>query len=217
MRDCYLWYKTILCYKPDIRTQKVLALNHCRSCAKYQWRATILPTTKEEANMSKHYIPVPTSKTTYYEPKTEEEQDALFDEMQVGDMLYNKWVFNGLWYTMGLLDESDPTSKCLFPNILLDEPLPPLTRWGIARMNYLKEHRKFQAAQYDIVGLHKHCLEIEEQAKQRKERMMAAIRKDPTNFVTEQDKAKDPIAWVARMNNFQASIHETIYSELIHS
>lgn len=138
------------------------------SCAKYQRRATILPTTKEEANMSKHYIPVPTSKTTYYEPKTEEERDALFDEMQVGDMLYNKWVFNGLWYTMGLLVKNDPTSKCLLPNSLLDEPLPSLTRWGIARMNYLKEHRNFQAAQYGTIGLHKHCLEVEEQAKQKR-------------------------------------------------
>lgn len=118
---------------------------------------------------------------------------------------------------MGLLDKCDPTSKCLFPNILLDEPLPPFTRWGIGRMGYLKEHKKFQAAQYGTIGLHKHCLDIEEQAKHRKETMMAAIRKDPLNRVAEKDKAQDPIAWVGRMNNFQVRVHEVIYADLIYS
>jgi len=43
------------------------------------------------------------------------------------------------------------------------------------------------------------------------------IRKDPSNKVTEHDKAKDPISWVQRMNNFQSKIHETIYADLIFS
>ena len=45
---------------------------------------------------------------------------------------------------------------------------------------------------------------------------MEAIRKDPSNRVTEMDKAKDPMGWVGRMNNFQAQIHEVIYSDLIY-
>jgi len=44
-------------------------------------------------------------------------------------------------------------------------------------MNYLKEHRKFVAAQFGVIGLHKHCLEIQEQAEQRKHNTMAAVRK----------------------------------------
>ena len=47
--------------------------------------------------------------------------------------------------------------------------------------------------------------------------MMLAIRKDPKNKVTEQDKAQDPMAWVGRMNNFQASVHEIIYADLIYN
>ena len=170
--------------------------------------------------MSKEYIPVVTADTIYYKPETEQEMEQMTAIMKVGDMIFSKWVFQasgGLWYTMGLNDETDPATMCLFPNIILsDEPLPPLTRWGMARMTYLKEHKKFVAAQFGVIGLHKHCLEIQEQAENRKRNMMAAIRKDPANKVTEHDKAADPMAWVGRMNNFQASIHEIIYAELIY-
>ena len=171
--------------------------------------------------MSNEYIPVATANTVYYEPQTEQEMADMTEVMKVGDMIFNKWVFQasgGIWYTLGLLDKNDPTTMCLFPNIILnEEPLPPLARWGMARMNYLKEHQKFVAAQFGTVGLHKHCLEIEEQATERKRFMMAAIRKDPANRVTESDKAQDPMAWVGRMNNFQAAVHETIYADLIYS
>ena len=170
--------------------------------------------------MSREYIPTATADTAYYKPQTEQEMEQMTAIMKVGDMLFNKWVFQasgGMWYTMGLNDETDPTSMCLFPNIILsEEPLKTLTRWGMARMTYLKEHQKFVAAQFGTVGLHKHCLEIQEQAEERKHNMMAAIRKDPKNKVTERDKAQDPMAWVGRMNNYQASVHEIIYAELIY-
>jgi len=58
-------------------------------------------------------------------------------------------------------------------------------------------------------------LEIQEQAEMRKRSMMAAIRKDPANRVSEKDKALDPMAWAGRMNNFQVRVHEVIYSDLI--
>lgn len=101
------------------------------------------------------------------------------------------------------------------PAVLGDEPLKPLSRWGMARMKYLKEHEPLVAAQFDAVELHKHCLEIEKQAKERNDNMMAKIRKNPANRLTERDKTQDPMAWVGRMNNFQARVHEIIYTELI--
>ena len=171
--------------------------------------------------MSNEYIPVATANTVYCEPNTEEEMEQMTALMKVGDMIFNKWAFpasGGIWYTMGLNDKNDLETTCLFPNIILsEEPLKPLSRWGLARMNYLKEYKKFVAAQFGTVGLHKHCLEIEEQAEERKRNMMTAIRKDPANRVTERDKAADPMAWVGRMNNFQASVHEIIYAELIYA
>ena len=166
---------------------------------------------------SKEYIPVATSDTVYYEPQTQEEFEEMTEQMKVGDMIYSKWVFSGLWYTMGLNDETDPESMCLFPNIIMDEPLPSLTRWGLARYDYLKSERKFMAAGFGTIGLHKHCLEIEKQAEERKRSMMAAIRKDPANRVTERDKAESPMEWVGRMNMFQARVHEVIYADLIYA
>ncbi|MCL1882478.1 MAG: TnpV protein [Defluviitaleaceae bacterium] len=99
-----------------------------------------------------------------------------------------------------------------------NENIPvPLSRWGRARLDYLKEYQPLVAAQFGAVGLHKHCAEIEEQAEERKHNMMTAIRKDPANRVTERDKSADPMAWVGRMNNYQASVHEVIYAELIYA
>jgi len=130
--------------------------------------------------MSKEYIPVVTKDTVYFKPQTKEEMETMIEQMKLGDMLFAPWVFsNGMWYTLGLNDETDPSSKCLFPNIIMDAPLPPLTRWGIARYDFLKSERKFMAAGFGTVGLHKHCLEVQEQAENRKRNMMAAIRKDP--------------------------------------
>ena len=168
------------------------------------------------------YIPKATEGTIYYKPQTEQEFEEITAIMKVGDMIFSKWVFKssgGMWYTMGLMEKSDPTTKMLFPNITLgeDEDLPQLTRWGMARMTYLKEHKKFVAVQFGTIGLHKHCLEIDKQAEERKRSMMATIRKDPRNKVTERDKAENPMAWVGRMNNFQHSVHETIYADLIYS
>ena len=168
------------------------------------------------------YIPKATADTAYYKPETQEEFEQMTEQMKLGDMIFSKWVFQasgGIWYTMGLNDDKDPTTLCLFPNITLgeDEDLPPLTRWGLQRRDYLKEHRPFVAAQYGLIGLHKHCLEVQKQAEERKRNMMNTIRKDPNNKVTEGDKAQDPMAWVGRMNNFQHSVHEVIYADLIYA
>jgi len=60
--------------------------------------------------MSKEYIPTATADTTYYKPQTEQEMEQMTATMKLGDMLFNKWVFQasgGMWYTMGLMDEND--------------------------------------------------------------------------------------------------------------
>jgi activator of HSP90 ATPase len=91
-----------------------------------------------------------------------------------------------------------------------------LTRWGYARMDFIKQDNGL-LSQFTDAELHQHCLEVEAQAEMRKRNMMAAIRKDPANKVTEKDKASDPMVWVQKMNAFQASVHEIIYNDLIFS
>jgi len=168
--------------------------------------------------MSNEYIPVATNETVYFKPQTKEEMETMIPQMKLGDMLFAPWVFSkGMWYTLGLNDETDLSSKCLFPNIIMDEPLAHLTRWGLARYDFLRSERKFMAASFGMIGLHKHCLEIQEQAENRKRNMMTSIQSDPTNRVTERDKAANPIVWAGRMTMFQAQIHEAINEDLIFS
>ena len=102
-------------------------------------------------------------------------------------------------------------------NTQTEKELEPLNNWGRKRKTYLLEHNKSLARQFSPIELHEHCLEIGKQAEERKHNMMLAIRKDPKNKVTEKDKAQDPMAWVGRMNNLQASVHEIIYADLIYS
>jgi len=85
----------------------------------------------------------------------------------------------------------------------------------MARYDYIQNNNRFLANMFGVVGLHKYCLEIQRQAEQRKRNMMSAIRKNPANRVTERDKAKNPITWVQRMNQFQSQIHEVINADLI--
>lgn len=125
-------------------------------------------------------------------------------------------IFSGYVVHDGLNDETNLESKCLFPNIIMGDKPKPLRRWGTARMEFLQNEKPFVAAQFGTVGLLKHCSEIDEQAEIRKRNMMATIRKNPANKVTEADKATDPIAWAGRMGNFQAQIHETIYADMIY-
>ena len=167
--------------------------------------------------MRKEYIPVVTDKTIFHKPQTQEELDNLIKTINIGDMVFNPFVFDGMWYTLGLLDKDDPNTRCLFPNIIMGEHLSQLTKWGMARYNYLKENNTFLVSQLGVIELYKHCLEIEERAKERKQKMMFAVRNDPSNKVTERDKALDPIAWARRMNNFKHAIHESIYVDLIFS
>jgi len=75
---------------------------------------------------SKEYIPLETAETSYYEPQTEQEMEEIVAVMNVGDMILN--IENNLWYTMGLIDKDNPEAMCLFPNIIMDEELKPLSR-----------------------------------------------------------------------------------------
>jgi len=64
--------------------------------------------------MYKAHIPVATNNTVYFKPNTQAEMDEMMHSMKIGDMIYSKWVFDGMWYVMGLNDESDPTSNAYF-------------------------------------------------------------------------------------------------------
>ncbi|MCL2604139.1 MAG: TnpV protein [Defluviitaleaceae bacterium] len=106
----------------------------------------------------------------------------------------------------------------LIPDIGIPETekkLPSLTKWGLMRKNFLKEHRRIIYTDLKMSGkLFLHCHEIEEQAKDRIESMMAQMVK--ANPVSEDLKNTDPMAWVGHMNALKAQVEEIIKTELIY-
>jgi len=93
--------------------------------------------------------------------------------------------------------------------------LPSLTKWGLMRKNYLKNHRPIIYTNLKLAGkLFLHCHEIEEQATDRMEFMMKQLLEK--NPVSEDLKRTDPMAWVGHMNALKAQVEEVITAELIY-
>jgi len=107
----------------------------------------------------------------------------------------------------------------LIPNIEIGEDedsLPSLTKWGLMRKDYLQNHRRIIYLNLKTTGkLFLHCHEIEEQAKDRMELMMAQLVK--ANPISEDLKNTDTMAWVGHMNSLKAQAEEVIKTELIYS
>jgi len=106
----------------------------------------------------------------------------------------------------------------LIPNIVISEEeasLPPLTKWGLMRRDYLKNQRPVLYNQLKLSGeLFKHCHETEKCATERKEFMMKQfVAKNP---ISEDLKNTDPLKWVGHMNMLRAQVEEIIRAELIY-
>lgn len=84
----------------------------------------------------------------------------------------------------------------LIPNIIPNrEPEKALTKYGLMRKNYLKEHRKGIYSGMVLSGeLKAHCLKIQGQAEERMELLTEQMAK--TEGVNEELKAKDQMSWV---------------------
>jgi hypothetical protein len=103
----------------------------------------------------------------------------------------------------------------LLPDLGLTEAeRRPLGKYGLMRMQYLEEHRPGLYTRLILSGrLMEHLQEIEETAQTRLETIMDSLKK--TNGVTEELKATNQMAWVARMNSLKSQAEEMIFSELI--
>ena len=105
----------------------------------------------------------------------------------------------------------------LIPNLKPDnEPEEPLTKYGLMRKNYLKEHRRgVYSGLLMTGGLKAHCLEIQRQAEERMDLLTEQMAK--TEGVDEALKASDQMKWVAKMNSIRHSAEETVLTELVYS
>ena len=105
----------------------------------------------------------------------------------------------------------------LIPDLsLTEQESRPLGKYGRMRRKYLEEHRPILWNQMILTEtLFPHLQEIEETANRRLEQMMPVLMK--AAGVTEDLKAKDPLAWVGLMNSCRAQAEEVILQELIYN
>lgn len=103
------------------------------------------------------------------------------------------------------------------PNIQIDEqPQITLTKYGLMRKAYLKEHKKGIYSGMLLSGkLMSHLQEIQETEEERMELLMSQMAK--AEGVSEELKTKDQILWVQKMSSIQHAAEEIILAELIYN
>lgn len=84
------------------------------------------------------------------------------------------------------------------------------------RKSYLKDHKPDWYQSMLLIGkLDKHLVDIDEQARERFERIIEQMKR--VEQVTEELKAKDPLAWVQAMNSICNRADEIVRQELIYN
>ena len=90
----------------------------------------------------------------------------------------------------------------------------PIGTWGRMRRDYLKECHPILYSNMVLRGtLWTHLADLNEQAQQRLETIIARMK--TVEGVTEELKARTPLAWAQQMNNIHARAKEIVLHELI--
>ena len=91
-----------------------------------------------------------------------------------------------------------------------------LGKYGRARLNYIKNHKKGLYAELVMNGeLSKHLAEIDKVANERLDIIIQAMAKKE-NIPIHYDGKMDQLEWVDLMNNYKHCAEEIIYNELIY-
>ena len=99
---------------------------------------------------------------------------------------------------------------------LSEQPEAAIGKYGRMRQRYLKEHRPGLYSSLILnEKLYPHLLEIDRAARERIDAMLPRMME--AAGVTEELKARDPMAWVGLMNTLKAQIDELILCELVYS
>ena len=105
----------------------------------------------------------------------------------------------------------------LIPNIKAnEEPEESLTKYGMLRETFLKEHHEGIYTGKLLSGtLTEHCLMIQKQAEERFERLKNQMMENEE--VTEELKSRDQMEWVRLMNSITNRADEIVLSEIVYS
>lgn len=108
------------------------------------------------------------------------------------------------------------TGDYYLPNLVLAEQKKiQLNKYGLLRLDYLKNHKK---AEYAILfmdnKLTDHLEEVQELATKRVEEIIKSLKEQ--SDLTEEMKNTDQLYWVGMMNNFKNQAEEIVLKELIY-
>ena len=105
----------------------------------------------------------------------------------------------------------------LIPEIALpDTPRNPIGKYGRMRHLYLKGHRRILYNAMLLDGtLWNHLAEVDKTCKERMDMLILGMKE--TQGITEELKARDPMAWVGAMNNICDAVEEILFAEVIYA
>jgi len=96
------------------------------------------------------------------------------------------------------------------------EEQQPIGVWGQRHLRYIKQHRKaFYTNLLTSGKLNSYLADIDRQAEEMFSRLVKKLAEK--EYLTEQLKADNQMAWVGRMNNIRSRAMEIINEELIYS
>ncbi|MBE5793982.1 MAG: TnpV protein [Clostridiales bacterium] len=116
---------------------------------------------------------------------------------------------------MGILYELH-SDGCYYPKVTVPEQEPAhYGRYGLLHKQYLKEHLPLA---YDTLlacgELVARLNQIDDIAQARYELLVEQMKEK--QGITEEIKAKDPMAWVSAMNNIHSCVDEIILTEVVY-
>ena len=108
------------------------------------------------------------------------------------------------------------TGDYYIPTLMANkEPEEPLTKYGLMRKTFLKEHRRGIYTGMMLEGtLKEHCLTMQQQAEERMDVLIKQMSQE--QGVDEKLKALDQMKWVRMMNIRRASAEEMVCNEIIY-
>ena len=105
----------------------------------------------------------------------------------------------------------------LIPEIALpDTEKSSIGKYGRMRQRYLKEHRGVLYNAMILDGtLWSHLAVVDKTCKERMDVLVLGMKE--TQGITEELKARDPMAWVGAMNNICSAAEEILFTEVIYA
>lgn len=102
-----------------------------------------------------------------------------------------------------------------FPDLRLPEETRPIGRWGRMYREYLEQYHTARYNDLLLSGkLWTYLADLNEQARERMECMITQMK--AAEDVTEELKARDPMAWVGAMNRIWNAAEEMVLHDLIY-